>query len=92
VFARPAHPYTRALMAAVPVPDPEVRHEAPPVRGEAPSAIAPPPGCPFHPRCLYAIEACKQIVPPLEPVPQPGAPAIIPDPTHVAACIRKHEI
>jgi oligopeptide transport system ATP-binding protein len=92
VFARPAHPYTRALMAAVPVPDPEKRHEAPPVRGEAPSAIAPPPGCPFHPRCPYAIEACRQIVPPLEPVPQPGAPNIIPDPRHVAACIRKHEI
>lgn len=92
VFARPAHPYTRALMAAAPVADPEVRREAPPVRGEAPSPIAPPPGCPFHPRCLYAIEACKQIVPPLEPVPQPGAPTTIPDPTHVAACIRKHEI
>ena len=92
VFARPAHPYTRALIAAVPVPDPEARVEAPPVRGEAPSPIAPPPGCPFHPRCAYAIEACRQIVPPLEPVPQPGRPDIIPDPTHVAACIRKHEI
>jgi oligopeptide/dipeptide ABC transporter ATP-binding protein len=92
VFARPAHPYTRALIAAVPVPDPEARHETPPVRGEAPSAIAPPPGCPFHPRCRYAIEACKQIVPPLEPVPQRGNPTVIPDPSHVAACIRKHEI
>ena len=92
VFARPAMPYTRALMAAVPVPDPEARQETPPVRGEAPSPIAPPPGCPFHPRCHYAIEACRQIVPRLEPVPQPGRPDIIPDPTHVAACIRKHEI
>jgi oligopeptide/dipeptide ABC transporter ATP-binding protein len=85
VFARPAHPYTRALMEAVPVPDPKRRREHEPVRGEAPSPVSPPPGCPFHPRCKYAIEACRTIVPPLEPV----NPAM---PEHVAACIRKHEI
>ncbi len=85
VFAKPAHPYTRALLKAVPVADPEARHVSEPVRGEAPSPIAPPPGCPFHPRCAFAIDACRTIVPPLEPVTA-GSNA------HVAACIRKHEI
>ncbi len=89
IFKKPAHPYTRALIAAIPVPDPELRHEGVPVKGEAPSAISPPPGCPFHPRCPYAIEACKSIVPPLEPVLSPNAPSTG---EHLAACIRKHEI
>ena len=86
VFAHPLHPYTRALLEAIPIPDPDRRHTGEPVRGEAPSAVSPPSGCPFHPRCPYAVEACKQIVPPLEPLPQP-APQ-----DHLAACIRKHEI
>jgi len=86
VFARPLHPYTRALLEAIPVPDPDRRHTSEPVRGEAPSAVSPPSGCPFHPRCPYAIEACRQIVPPLEPLPPP-APQ-----DQLAACIRKHEI
>ena len=89
IFAKPAHPYTRALIAAIPVPDPEVRRDSVPVKGEAPSPVNPPPGCPFHPRCPYMIEACKSIVPPLEAVPLPKTPA---DPRHLAACIRKHEI
>ena len=86
VFAHPLHPYTRALLEAIPVPDPDRRHTGEPVRGEAPSAVSPPSGCPFHPRCPYAVEACKQIVPPLEPLPQPTPQ------NHLAACIRKHEI
>ena len=89
VFAKPAHPYTRALIAAIPVPDPEQRHENVPVRGEAPSPVSPPPGCPFHPRCAYAIPACSTVVPPLEPM---GAPNPIAARDHLAACIRKHEI
>ena len=68
IFERPAHPYTRALIEAIPVPDPLARKAAPPVRGETPSPIAPPSGCPFHPRCPYAIEACRSVVPALEPV------------------------
>jgi oligopeptide/dipeptide ABC transporter ATP-binding protein len=89
VFAHPAHPYTRALLEAIPVPDPDRRHTGEPVRGETPSAVSPPPGCPFHPRCPYAIEACRQIVPPLDAAPGPDR---APDPDHVAACIRKYEI
>jgi oligopeptide/dipeptide ABC transporter ATP-binding protein len=89
VFARPAHPYTRALMEAIPVADPERRHVGAPVRGEAPSPISPPPGCPFHPRCPFAIAACREVVPQLEPVGEPG-PAV--ERRHLAACIRKDEI
>ncbi len=89
VFARPAHPYTRALIEAIPVPDPDRRHTGEPVRGEAPSPVSPPPGCPFHPRCPYAIQACRQVVPPLEPVGTAvGRPVL----DHLAACIRKDEI
>ena len=89
VFAHPAHPYTRALMEAIPIADPEQRHVEEPVMGEAPSPISPPPGCPFHPRCSYAIDACRSIVPPLEPV---LAPNLVPEHGHLAACIRKNEI
>jgi oligopeptide/dipeptide ABC transporter ATP-binding protein len=88
VFAKPAHPYTRALMEAIPVPDPDAHHESAPVKGEAPSAMSPPPGCPFHPRCPFAIPACREAIPPLEPMgPVNGGPR-----GHLAACIRKHEI
>ena len=89
IFAKPAHPYTRALIAAIPVPDPEKRHDTVPVQGEAPSPVSPPPGCPFHPRCSYAIEACRSIVPRLESIAAPNLPAAN---GHLAACIRKHEI
>ena len=85
VFARPAHPYTRALIAAIPAPDPDKRHDSVPLQGEAPSPVSPPPGCPFHPRCEFAIEACRTIVPPLEAVAAQ-------EPEHLAACIRKNEI
>lgn len=89
VFARPAHPYTRALIEAIPVPDPRRRHTVEPVHGEAPSPVSPPPGCPFHPRCPYAVEACRQIVPLLEP---PLAAIRDGVAEQVAACIRKDEI
>jgi len=90
IFSRPAHPYTRALIEAIPVADPRVRRDIlPPVTGEAPSPISPPSGCPFHPRCPYAIPACKTIVPALEPVV--AATAHTAD-EHLVACIRKDEI
>jgi len=55
VYAHPRHPYTRALLEAVPVPDPRHRRTAPMPTGEIPSAVAPPPGCRFHPRCPLAV-------------------------------------
>ncbi len=88
VFARPAHPYTRVLLSAIPIADPDQRRTAVPLQGEAPSPIEPPPGCPFHPRCAFAIDACRSVVPPLEPTPDS---TVLPKP-HLAACIRKHEI
>jgi oligopeptide/dipeptide ABC transporter ATP-binding protein len=87
IFAKPAHPYTRALIQAIPVADPAQRRQSVPLPGEAPSPVSPPSGCPFHPRCRYAIEACRTVVPPLEPVD-----AALAGPEHLAACIRKHEI
>ncbi len=77
LFARPHHPYTRALLAAVPVPDPGLRRTEEVPRGEIPSAIDPPAGCHFHPRCPYAMPACRQGRPRLKEV----------EPGHVSACL-----
>ncbi|HDN79047.1 MAG: oligopeptide ABC transporter ATP-binding protein [Chloroflexi bacterium] len=66
VFGNPLHPYTQALLAAVPVPDPKRRREKPMPKGEIPSPINPPPGCRFHPRCPYAMERCKEEEPSLK--------------------------
>ena len=66
--AQPAHPYTEALLAAAPPPDPE-RREAPLLlHGEVADPSAPPPGCPFHPRCRYAQDACRSEVPALREI------------------------
>jgi oligopeptide transport system ATP-binding protein len=59
LFAAPRHPYTRALLAAVPIPDPAVRRERALLTGEVPSPLAPPPGCRFHTRCPFAQERCR---------------------------------
>jgi oligopeptide/dipeptide ABC transporter ATP-binding protein len=70
IYERTAHPYTQALIDAIPVPDPvlarETRHEI--VRGELPSAMAPPSGCRFRTRCPFAQEVCAAEEPPLRPV------------------------
>jgi oligopeptide/dipeptide ABC transporter ATP-binding protein len=80
LYEDPQHPYTRALLAAVPIPDPDIeaRREHVVLGGEVPSPLRPPPGCVFHPRCPIAIDACRAEIPALREV-KPG---------HLAACIR----
>jgi oligopeptide/dipeptide ABC transporter ATP-binding protein len=66
LFTSPQHPYTRALLAAVPSPNPRQVQRPVLVSDEMPSPLNPPPGCPFHPRCPEAIEVCKLVMPPLQ--------------------------
>jgi oligopeptide transport system ATP-binding protein len=79
LYDEPLHPYTRALLSAVPIPDPELEmlREHIVLKGEVPSSLRPPPGCVFHPRCPIAIDRCSMDVPPLREV-KPG---------HWAACL-----
>ena len=60
VFGYPLHPYTKALLSAVPIPDPKFRRLEPIPKDEIPDAINPPPGCRFHPRCLYRMKRCSE--------------------------------
>jgi oligopeptide transport system ATP-binding protein len=79
LYEDPQHPYTRALLSAVPIPDPEIEahREHIVLGGEVPSPLRPPPGCVFHPRCPIAIDRCREEVPELRLV----------KPEHRAACI-----
>ncbi|ATC65286.1 peptide ABC transporter substrate-binding protein [Nibricoccus aquaticus] len=85
VIERPAHPYTRALVSAIPTPNPDVERSRKRLvlAGDPPSPINPPAGCAFHPRCPFAVEKCKAAVPPLLPADN-GAREV--------ACIRLGEI
>jgi oligopeptide transport system ATP-binding protein len=67
LYKRPVHPYTEALLSAVPIPDPTItaQREQIVLEGDVPSPIVPPSGCRFHPRCKYATDICSQIEPPL---------------------------
>lgn len=65
LFAHPLHHYTAALLAAIPIPDPETGVRQGLLRGEVPSVMAPPPGCRFHPRCVAAAPRCAEEPPPL---------------------------
>jgi len=76
LFSSPQHPYTEALLSAVPVPDPGLRRERIILRGDVPSPINPPPGCRFHTRCPYAEARCRTE----EPAPKELAPG------HWVAC------
>jgi len=68
LFREPLHPYTRALLSAIPVPDPEYQTKYIPLTGEVPSLIHPPPGCRFHPRCTEAKPECSKVEPELREV------------------------
>jgi oligopeptide/dipeptide ABC transporter ATP-binding protein len=68
LFRKPLHPYSEALLAAVPVPDPAIRREKRVVQGDVPSPLNPPPGCHFHTRCPYAEARCKTEAPALREV------------------------
>ena len=63
LFRRPLHPYTEALLSAVPIPDPRIKRQKRILEGDVPSPINPPPGCAFHTRCPYAMARCKEEAP-----------------------------
>jgi oligopeptide/dipeptide ABC transporter ATP-binding protein len=68
IYERPLHPYTEALLSAVPIPDPKARRKRIILKGDVPSPIDPPSGCRFHPRCWLKIPVCTAVVPPLHDV------------------------
>ena len=82
LFSTPRHPYTEALLSAVPVPDPRQRAKRIVLEGDVADPSDPPPGCAFHPRCRYATERCRETVPALSEV-APG---------HWSRCIRASEL
>jgi oligopeptide/dipeptide ABC transporter ATP-binding protein len=80
LYRNPLHPYTKALLSAIPIADPfvEEKRERIILKGEVPSPLNPPPGCAFHPRCFQAIAECSESIPPLRDVGE----------GHEVACIR----
>jgi len=85
MFADPLHPYTKALLAAAPIPDPDAARRRARLSGDPPSPIDPPGGCPFHPRCDQAFEPCSRVVPQLaETAPGRRTACHLYDPEHQA--------
>jgi peptide/nickel transport system ATP-binding protein len=83
LFTRPKHPYTAALLQAVPDPDPRMRgREREVISGEVANPAAPPSGCYFHPRCPYAQDVCREVTPQLEEI----------EPGHMVSCHRAKEL
>jgi oligopeptide/dipeptide ABC transporter ATP-binding protein len=88
IFEAPAHPYTRALMQAIPSPDPRRRRDRVPLQGETPSPTASPGGCAFASRCPHVHDRCRLQPPVLQPLDD-QAPAAT---RHVVACLRQAEL
>ncbi|MGD9333252.1 MAG: dipeptide ABC transporter ATP-binding protein [Desulfobacterales bacterium] len=86
LYAHPRHPYTQALISAIPIPDPDARKNQQVLTGDVPSPINPPSGCHFRTRCPYAVDRCREEGPTLR-----SAPGAI-DGSHLAACHRMEEI
>src|SRR5204862_5926291 len=82
LFATPSHPYTEALLSAVPKPDPRLRSVRIVLQGEVADPANTPPGCHFHPRCMYAQAICKEKSPVLEEIA----------PDHFVSCHRAREL
>jgi len=82
IFDNTLHPYTQALLSAIPIPDPDTKMEKIIISGDVPNPVNPPEGCRFHPRCRYAADICKEAEPQLEEV-YPG---------HYVACHRWREL
>jgi peptide/nickel transport system ATP-binding protein len=72
IYGNPKHPYTRALLSAIPIPDPQYHKDRIILKGDVPSPISPPTGCYFHPRCPVARENCKSDAPNLRDLSSSG--------------------